>query len=62
MQTLGGIRIVTTAVNVPGPVAVAMLREKGAAVVKVEPLESDPLSPGSDRSRLAAGFGAERDA
>ena len=24
MQTLGGIRIVTTAVNVPGPVAVAM--------------------------------------
>jgi crotonobetainyl-CoA:carnitine CoA-transferase CaiB-like acyl-CoA transferase len=44
MQTLGGIRIVTTAVNVPGPVAVAMLRVKGAAVVKVEPLAGDPLS------------------
>jgi alpha-methylacyl-CoA racemase len=44
MQTLGGIRIVTTAVNVPGPVAVSMLREKGAAVVKVEPLDGDPLS------------------
>jgi alpha-methylacyl-CoA racemase len=44
MQTLGGIRIVTTAVNVPGPVAVAMLREKGAAVVKVEPPDGDPLS------------------
>lgn len=44
MHTLGGIRIVTTAVNVPGPVAVALLREKGAAVVKVEPLDGDPLS------------------
>jgi crotonobetainyl-CoA:carnitine CoA-transferase CaiB-like acyl-CoA transferase len=57
MQTLGGIRIVTTAVNVPGPVAVAMLREKGAAVVKVEPLESDPLSRWAPRwySELCAG-------
>jgi len=44
MQTLGGIRIVTTAANVPGPVAVAMLREQGAEVVKIEPLDGDPLS------------------
>jgi len=44
VQPLDGIRIVTTAVNVPGPVAVAMLRDKGAAVVKVEPPDGDPLS------------------
>jgi alpha-methylacyl-CoA racemase len=44
MQPLDGIRIVTTAVNVPGPVAVAILREKGATVVKVEPPDGDPLS------------------
>ena len=57
MQTLGGIRIVTTAVNVPGPVAVAMLREKGAAVVKVEPPDGDPLSRWAPRwySDLSAG-------
>src|SRR5436189_5391430 len=57
MQTLGGIQIVTTAVNVPGPVAVAMLRGKGAAVVKVEPLDGDPLSRWAPRwySELCAG-------
>ena len=44
MNTLDGIRIVSTAVNVPGPVAVAMLRDRGAAVVKVEPPAGDPLS------------------
>jgi alpha-methylacyl-CoA racemase len=43
MKTLDGIRTVTTAVNVPGPVAAAMLRDKGAAVVKVEPPEGDSL-------------------
>jgi alpha-methylacyl-CoA racemase len=43
-RTLDGIRIVSTAVNVPGPVAVGMLRDMGATVVKVEPPAGDPLS------------------
>lgn len=33
---LEGIRIVNLAVNVPGPVASAALRDLGASVVKVE--------------------------
>ena len=37
------MRIVTTAVNIPGPVAAARLRELGAAVTKVEPPSGDPL-------------------
>ena len=49
MNTLDGIRIVSTAVNVPGPVAVAMLRDRGAAVVKVEPPAGDPLSAWAPR-------------
>jgi alpha-methylacyl-CoA racemase len=44
VKPLDGIRIVTTAINVPGPVAVAILRDKGAVVVKVEPPGGDPLS------------------
>jgi alpha-methylacyl-CoA racemase len=44
MSTLEGIRIVTTAVNVPGPVAAAMLRDKGATILKVEPPAGDPLA------------------
>lgn len=43
-RTLTGIRIVTTAVNIPGPVAASMLRDMGATVVKVEPPAGDPLS------------------
>lgn len=42
--TLTGIRIISTAVNVPGPVAARMLRDMGATVVKVEPPGGDPLS------------------
>jgi alpha-methylacyl-CoA racemase len=42
--TLAGIRIVTTAVNVPGPVAAGFLRDMGATVVKVEPPAGDPLA------------------
>ena len=48
--TLAGIRIVTTAVNVPGPVAASFLRDMGATVVKVEPPAGDPLA------RAAAGW------
>jgi alpha-methylacyl-CoA racemase len=42
--TLAGIHVVSTAVNVPGPVAAGILRDMGAAVVKVEPPAGDPLS------------------
>jgi crotonobetainyl-CoA:carnitine CoA-transferase CaiB-like acyl-CoA transferase len=41
---LSGIRILSTAVNVPGPVAAAILRDMGAAVVKLEPPGGDPLA------------------
>ncbi|MDQ4120728.1 MAG: CoA transferase [Acidobacteriota bacterium] len=41
---LKGIQIVTLAVNVPGPVAAAGLRELGASIVKVEPPDGDPLA------------------
>lgn len=40
---LSGFRIVTLAVNVPGPAAAARLRDFGASVVKVEPPAGDPL-------------------
>ncbi|MDQ3173285.1 MAG: CoA transferase, partial [Acidobacteriota bacterium] len=43
-QPLSGIRALTLAINVPGPVAAARLRELGATVVKVEPPGGDPLS------------------
>jgi alpha-methylacyl-CoA racemase len=45
--TLSGIHIVSTAVNVPGPVAAGMLRDMGATVVKVEPPSGDPLARAS---------------
>ncbi len=40
---LHGVRAVTLAVNVPGPVAAARLRTLGATVVKIEPPAGDPL-------------------
>ena len=43
MLPLHGIRIVTIALNAPGPLAAARLRDAGAAVTKVEPLSGDPL-------------------
>src|SRR5262249_35201414 len=45
---LDGIRVVTTAQNVPGPLASARLRQAGATVTKIEPPGGDPflaLSP-----------------
>lgn len=42
-SVLEGARVVTLAVNVPGPVAAAALRDFGASVVKVEPPDGDPL-------------------
>lgn len=41
---LAGMRVVTLAVNVPGPAAAARLAELGAAVTKVEPAGGDPLA------------------
>ena len=40
---LEGIRVVTTALNLPGPAACARLRELGATVTKVEPPTGDPM-------------------
>lgn len=44
MLPLDGFRVVSLAINVPGPVCAARLRGLGAAVVKVEPPDGDPLS------------------
>ncbi|WP_309571913.1 CoA transferase [Deinococcus sp.] len=41
---LQGFTVITLALNVPGPVAAASLRDDGARVVKVEPPAGDPLS------------------
>lgn len=47
IQPLTGTRLVTTALNVPGPMAVERLRDLGAGVVKVEPPAGDPLQSAS---------------
>ncbi|HEY1439451.1 MAG TPA: CoA transferase [Mycobacterium sp.] len=41
---LTGLRVVSLAVNLPGPLAVARLAAFGAAVTKVEPPAGDPLA------------------
>lgn len=41
---LRGIRVLTLAVNLPGPVAASRLGAMGASVVKVEPPGGDPLA------------------
>jgi crotonobetainyl-CoA:carnitine CoA-transferase CaiB-like acyl-CoA transferase len=43
-RPLEGVRVVTLAVNVPGPAAAARLHALGARVTKVEPPEGDPLA------------------
>ena len=43
MQPLAGIRILSLAGRLPGPVAVACLHRYGAGAVKVEPAAGDPL-------------------
>lgn len=45
--TLAGVRVVSLAVNLPGPVAAAELVRMGAEVVKVEPPSGDPLARAS---------------
>lgn len=44
MSALAGVRLVTLALNVPGPVAVARLIAEGATAVKVEPPGGDPAA------------------
>ena len=43
-MALDDIRVVTIALNAPGPVAAAKLRHAGAHVTKVEPPTGDPLA------------------
>jgi alpha-methylacyl-CoA racemase len=43
-RSLLNIHVVNLAVNVPGPVAAAMLRDMGARVTKVDPPGGDPLA------------------
>ncbi|HEX8905060.1 MAG TPA: CoA transferase, partial [Longimicrobiaceae bacterium] len=47
LRPLDGVRVVTTAVNLPGPLACARLHALGAAVTKVEPPSGDPLATAS---------------
>jgi alpha-methylacyl-CoA racemase len=44
MKFLDGLAIVSMALNLPGPVACARLRDLGARVTKVEPPGGDPLA------------------
>lgn len=44
MKALTGTRVVTLAVNLPGPLAAARLAGLGAAVLKVEPPAGDPVA------------------
>ena len=46
LRPLAGLKIVSLAVNLPGPVAVARLRDLGASITKVEPPDGDPLARG----------------
>ena len=43
-DTLKGVRVVSIAVNVPGPAAIARLVAHGAAALKIEPPWGDPLA------------------
>ena len=54
---LDGVRVLSLAVNLPGPAAAARLRALGARVTKVEPASGDPLALAAPEyyDRLAAG-------
>ena len=43
MKLLEGLRVVSTALNLPGPAACARLRDLGATVAKIEPPSGDPF-------------------
>ncbi|MEO8851804.1 MAG: CoA transferase [Allobranchiibius sp.] len=54
---LAGVRVLSLAVNLPGPAAAARLQELGASVTKVEPPSGDPLMAATATyyEQLAAG-------
>lgn len=58
LKPLTGFTIVSLAINVPGPVAAAELRDLGATLCKVEPPSGDPLARFSQGwyDRLCAGM------
>src|SRR5262245_10827452 len=56
---LAGFRILTLAVNVPGPMAVARLAEMGAAIVKIEPPTGDGLARSAPAWYAAIHAGAD---
>ena len=61
-EFLDGVRIVTLAQNVPGPLAAQRLRQAGARVTKIEPPAGDPflaLSP-AWHAEMHAGIAIER--
>jgi len=43
MNLLQGLRVVSTALNLPGPAACARLRDLGATIAKIEPPAGDPF-------------------
>jgi crotonobetainyl-CoA:carnitine CoA-transferase CaiB-like acyl-CoA transferase len=43
VKLLDGVRVLTTALNLPGPAACARLRDLGARVAKIEPPSGDPF-------------------
>ena len=61
-EFLDGVRILTIAQNVPGPLAVARMRQAGAHVTKIEPPTGDPLLTLSPawHAELHAGIAIER--
>jgi alpha-methylacyl-CoA racemase len=46
LKPLAGLKIVSLAINLPGPVAAGRLRDLGASVTKIEPPDGDPLARG----------------
>jgi alpha-methylacyl-CoA racemase len=46
LKPLVGLKIVSLAINLPGPFAASRLRDLGATVTKVEPPDGDPLARG----------------
>jgi alpha-methylacyl-CoA racemase len=59
---LDGVRVVTMAQNVPGPLAAARLSQAGARVTKIEPPDGDPFLAVSPEwhAELHAGVPIER--
>lgn len=59
MKPLANFKVVSLAINIPGPVAAARLRDLGAAVVKIEPPGGDLMAWGSPGWYAALNEGIE---